>query len=43
MISIIGADGEHEFNPAADRVLRAGDTLLAVGNENDLRRLSEDD
>lgn len=40
VISIIGASGEQEFSPAADRILRTDDTLLVVCMEGGRERLA---
>ncbi len=41
VISVINAEGEQEFSPAADRVLTADDTLLVVCKEGSQARLAE--
>ena len=41
VLAIIRADDSMLFNPAAQTIIRAGDTIIAVGEKESLRRLAE--
>ncbi len=41
IIAIKKADGDMEFNPSFETVFKAGDTVIAVGKDNDLMRLEK--
>ena len=41
IIAIKKADGDMEFNPSYETVFKAGDTVIAVGKDNDLIRLEK--
>jgi voltage-gated potassium channel len=40
IVAIRKKDGEMKFNPSSESRIEMGDTLIALGNSNDLRRLS---
>ena len=40
IIAILNADGSMRFNPSFESVIKAGDTLIAVGEKNNLKGLA---
>lgn len=41
IIAIKKENGEMEFNPSFETIFKAGDTVIAVGKDNDLMRLEK--
>jgi K+/H+ antiporter YhaU regulatory subunit KhtT len=40
VLGIVGVDGSLELHPSAERCLAGGETLLALGEEEDLEKLA---